>query len=218
LPFPPPMHESEKWKWSRSVVSDSSQSHGLQPTRLLRPWQEEHFHFLRPFSRQEYWSGLPLPSPVHSSRAHLWFLDRVGRRGRRPAWSRTTVIGSMVGMWPKSGQSKLIQFCLSCWGSCPVPFAIRLWSLSCCRQFIITREKRLDNGANPGAESRGASQQEQTGSQRHHWGPESQPCGQRYLQNFQKSQQMFSCFNRFEMCLQPAESRCRNFKWKCTYK
>ena len=29
---------SEKWKWSRSVVSDSSQPHGLQPTRLLRPW------------------------------------------------------------------------------------------------------------------------------------------------------------------------------------
>ena len=24
LPFPPPMHESEKWKWSRSVVSNSS--------------------------------------------------------------------------------------------------------------------------------------------------------------------------------------------------
>ena len=38
LPFPSPMHESEKWKWIRSVVSDSSQSHGLQPTRLLRPW------------------------------------------------------------------------------------------------------------------------------------------------------------------------------------
>ena len=30
--------ESEKWKWSRSVVSDSSQPHGLQPTRLLHPW------------------------------------------------------------------------------------------------------------------------------------------------------------------------------------
>ena len=30
--------ESEKWKWSHSVVSDSSQPHGLQPTRLLRPW------------------------------------------------------------------------------------------------------------------------------------------------------------------------------------
>ena len=38
LPFPSPMHESEKWKWRRSVVSDSSQPHGLQPTRLLHPW------------------------------------------------------------------------------------------------------------------------------------------------------------------------------------
>ena len=38
LPFPSPMHEREKWKWSHSVVSDSSQPHGLQPTRLLRPW------------------------------------------------------------------------------------------------------------------------------------------------------------------------------------
>ena len=38
LPFPSPMHESEKWKWSRSVVCDSSRPHGLQPTRLLRPW------------------------------------------------------------------------------------------------------------------------------------------------------------------------------------
>ena len=32
------MCESEKWKWSRSVVSDASQPRGLQPTRLLRPW------------------------------------------------------------------------------------------------------------------------------------------------------------------------------------
>ena len=38
LPFPSPMRESEKWKWSRSVVSDSSRPHGLQPTRLLCPW------------------------------------------------------------------------------------------------------------------------------------------------------------------------------------
>ena len=38
LPFPPPMHESEKWKWGLSVLSDSSRPHGLQPTRLLRPW------------------------------------------------------------------------------------------------------------------------------------------------------------------------------------
>ena len=27
-----------KWKWSHSVVSNSKRPHGLQPTRLLRPW------------------------------------------------------------------------------------------------------------------------------------------------------------------------------------
>ena len=54
LPFPSPMHEREKWKWSRSVVSDSSRPHGLQPTRLTSMG----------FSRQEYWSGVPLPSPT----------------------------------------------------------------------------------------------------------------------------------------------------------
>ena len=32
------MHENEKWKWSCSIVSDSLQPHGLQPTRLLCPW------------------------------------------------------------------------------------------------------------------------------------------------------------------------------------
>ena len=38
LPFPSPMYESEKWKGSRSVVSDSSRPHGLQPSGLLHPW------------------------------------------------------------------------------------------------------------------------------------------------------------------------------------
>jgi len=27
-----------KWKWSRSVISDFLRPHGLQPTRLLHPW------------------------------------------------------------------------------------------------------------------------------------------------------------------------------------
>ena len=31
LPFPPPMHESEKWKWSRSVVPDSSDPMDCSP-------------------------------------------------------------------------------------------------------------------------------------------------------------------------------------------
>ena len=38
LPFPSPMHGSEKWKWSSSVVSDCSRPRGLQPTRLPHPW------------------------------------------------------------------------------------------------------------------------------------------------------------------------------------
>ena len=38
FPFPSPMHESEKRKWSRAVVSNSLRPHGLQPTRLLHPW------------------------------------------------------------------------------------------------------------------------------------------------------------------------------------
>ena len=38
LPFPSPVYKSEKWKWSHSVMSDSSRPCGLQPTRLLHPW------------------------------------------------------------------------------------------------------------------------------------------------------------------------------------
>ena len=46
LPFPSPMHKSEKLKWSRSVMSDCSRHHGLQPTRLLHPWDflGQYFH------------------------------------------------------------------------------------------------------------------------------------------------------------------------------
>ena len=38
LQFPSPVHESEKWKWSHSVMSHSLRPHGLQPTRFLHPW------------------------------------------------------------------------------------------------------------------------------------------------------------------------------------
>ena len=62
LPFPSPMHASEKWEWSRSVVSDSSWPHGLQPYQAPPPMG---------FPRQEYWSGVPLSSPVLSLRYEL---------------------------------------------------------------------------------------------------------------------------------------------------
>ena len=38
LPFPSPIYESEKRKWSLSIMSDTQRSHGLQPLRLLCPW------------------------------------------------------------------------------------------------------------------------------------------------------------------------------------
>ena len=104
LPFPSPRHESEKWKWSRSVMSDSVRLHRRQPIRLPHPWDSPgkntgvgcHFLlqcmkgkvkekllsrvqlFATPltaayqappsmgFSRQEYWSGVPVPSPKKS--------------------------------------------------------------------------------------------------------------------------------------------------------
>ena len=56
------MHESEKWKWSHSVLSDS----------LRTPWTAP---YQAPpsmgFSRQEYWSGVPLPSPSDLPRAGI---------------------------------------------------------------------------------------------------------------------------------------------------
>ena len=64
LPFPTPMHESEKGKWSRSVVSNSSRT----------PWTAAH---QAPpsmgFTRQEYWSGVPLPSPIYMFFTHSSF-------------------------------------------------------------------------------------------------------------------------------------------------
>ena len=67
------MHESEKWKWSRSVVSDSATSwtaaHQAPPSMG--------------FSRQEYWNGVPLPSPIsHTTVTQyiiclIWFHNRI---------------------------------------------------------------------------------------------------------------------------------------------
>ena len=62
LPFPSPMHESERWKWSHSVMSN-----------LVTPWTAAYQvpPFME-FSRQEYWSGVPLPSPFFAARSYIW--------------------------------------------------------------------------------------------------------------------------------------------------
>ena len=66
LPFPFPMYESEKWKWIHSVVSDTSRPHGLQPTRLLRPWD------------------FPGKSSGVGFRCLLWFLNLQNRKWNVP--------------------------------------------------------------------------------------------------------------------------------------
>ena len=56
-----------KWKWSCSVVSDSLRPYGLQPTRLLHPWDftgksagvDCHFLLQGIFPTQESNPGLP---------------------------------------------------------------------------------------------------------------------------------------------------------------
>ena len=56
------------------VMSNSLQPFGLQPTRLLCPWD---------FFRQEYWSGLPFLPPRESSwlrdQTHVSCVFRTGR-------------------------------------------------------------------------------------------------------------------------------------------
>ena len=64
LPFPSPMHESEKWKGSRSVVSDSATPWtAAHPGNPRVGCRESQAPLSLGFSRQEYWSGSPLPSP-----------------------------------------------------------------------------------------------------------------------------------------------------------
>ena len=52
---------SNAWKWSRSVMSDCLWPHGLQPTRLLHPWDFPgkstgvgcHYLLLKPHTNQQ---------------------------------------------------------------------------------------------------------------------------------------------------------------------
>ena len=68
LPFPSPMHENGKWKWKVKVKLLS------HVQLLVTPWTTA---YQAPpsmgFSRQEYWSGVPLPSPPIY--ATFWIYD-----------------------------------------------------------------------------------------------------------------------------------------------
>ena len=89
LPFPSPVHESEKGKWSRSAVPD-----------FVTPWTAA---YQAPpsmgFSRQEYWSGAPLPTyhnyfkriAKHSIRAHIQHCSGLSEKKRIFAFQKLTI-------------------------------------------------------------------------------------------------------------------------------
>ena len=124
LPFPSPMHESEKWKRSRSVMSDSSRPHGLQPTRLLHPWDFPGkstgvgCHCL-------LWLYLQLGPNVSvssvQSLSHIWFFVTHGlQQTRLPCPSPTP--GACSNSCPSS------RWCHPTISSSVVPFSSRLQS------------------------------------------------------------------------------------------
>ena len=115
LPFPSPMHESEKWKMK--VKSFSC-------VRLFAtPWTAAHQAPLpMGFSRQEYLSGSRLPSPSQSLVDHklVKYLGRMNcrnltvRRRENPLWNGT-------GHWP----TRIARYKLEAYGSLSqVPRAI----------------------------------------------------------------------------------------------
>ena len=137
LPFPSPMHDSEKWKWSRSVVSDSSRPHGLQPTRLLRPWDFPGTTQSQTCTKKDHGHCLVIccPSdPLHlsESRQNHYIWEVILRKLMRctencsacsQCWSREmakfffkTVLGCLLyNQSFKSWMSWAMKFCLICY-------------------------------------------------------------------------------------------------------
>ena len=78
MPFPSPMQESEKWKWSHSVMSYSQRPHRLQPTRLLHPWDFPGkstgvgCHCLTEQYKYQWWGWLGPISEVAYHRNYKW--------------------------------------------------------------------------------------------------------------------------------------------------
>ena len=96
LPFPSPMHESKKWKWSRSVASDSSRPHGLQRTRLLHPWD---------------FPGKSTGVGCHCLLRHICYIYFYKQYQWEPCSSSSLVIDSVIlWLW----DCYLILLCLSC--------------------------------------------------------------------------------------------------------
>ena len=91
---------------SRFVISDSWQSHGLQPTRLLCPWE---------FSSQGYWSGLPCPPPGDLPNPGIELMSLILQANSLPSEPtgkpKNTGIGSLSllqGNFPTQGSNQVL--------------------------------------------------------------------------------------------------------------
>ena len=133
LPFPSPMHGSEKWKWSHSVVSDFSRPHGLQPTRLLRPWD---------VPGKSTGVGCHCLLPTNSSLMSFWLLSEV--RSPHP-WSSLTILDAIIfNAFCSHGQRSLVGY--SPWGREEADTTERLhfhFSLSCTEKEMATHSSIL---------------------------------------------------------------------------
>ena len=88
LPFPSPMHESEKWKVKVKSLS--------RVQLFATPWTAA---YQAPpsmgFSRQEYWSGVPLPSPIlvlRMRKLRLWEGKRVAQKSQSTSWGSNSAL------------------------------------------------------------------------------------------------------------------------------
>ena len=114
---------------SLSVVSDSLQPHGAQPTRLLCPWG---------FSRQEHWSGLPCPPPGD--------LPNPGTKPRSPALQVDSLPSEPSGKpLPKiiSCQFSLC-YCSNILHKVPILCMCQVHSVYSVRYFVALEEIRGD--------------------------------------------------------------------------
>ena len=98
------MQESEKWKWSRSVVYDPQWPHRLQASRLLRSWD---------FPGTSTRVGVPLHyllliiSVIH----HIWLPKKFQSRSQKQLWLCKYQGRNMVSiLWCSGlGISKAVQ-------------------------------------------------------------------------------------------------------------
>ena len=122
LPFPSPMHESEKWKWSHSVMSDSSWPHGLQPTRLFCLWDfpvKSTGVGCRCLLHQEYYAAASAVKLLQSCPTLCDPIDAVHQApqslgfSRQEHWSGNTGVGChfLLQCMKVKSESEVAQLC-----------------------------------------------------------------------------------------------------------